>query len=338
MNKNYPVFKKILLYASFSILILLSTLLAGEMAVRIAYPLVSNYDLEMWRYAAYGKAASGIPAMSHKHKPGVYFKNLYGVEVKINSKGLRDYEYSYKKPDNCYRILALGDSITFGWGVPFEKAYAKLLENKLNAAAKGTKYQIINCGVGNYQLSDELAFLKYEGLKYNPDMVILGYFVDDAKINAKVNYFGLKRHSYLYALLASRWNALRVSFDPGYNFLNYYSALYLPGSVTRRNLDANIDELKDICRKRNIRLVVMLIPELHNLKNYPFNNVREHVSAEFSGLANAKIVDLLPYFDKTLDPMVYWVSKEDAHHNSKAQAIMAEALYSEVFKSGNNLR
>ncbi len=107
-------------------------LLAAELAIRLFYPVISNYDLEMFRYAAYGKVPSDVPGFSHKHKPGAYFKDLYGVEVKVNSKGLREYEYDYEKPPNTYRILVLGDSITFGWGVAFEKTYSKILEKKLN--------------------------------------------------------------------------------------------------------------------------------------------------------------------------------------------------------------
>lgn len=326
-------FKEAIIYALFLVLI---TLLIGEAGVRMAYPLVRNYDLEMWRYAAYGKISGNCPGMSHRHKPGVYFKDLYAAEVKINSKGLRDYEYGYQKPEHCYRILALGDSITFGWGVGFEQTYVKTLERSLNSSRGDIKYQVLDCGVGNYQIRDEVAFLKCEGLKYNPDMVILGYFVDDAKINGKVNFFDLKKHSYFYALLASKFNTLKASLNPNYNFLNYYSAFYTPGSATMANLDENIEELKDICRLRKIPLIVMLIPELHNLKNYPFNNVRQYIAAKFSGQDNVSVLDLLSYFDNNQDPVVYWVSPEDAHHNAKAQAIMAEALLPQVLRLKNS--
>ena len=118
----------------------------------------------MWRYAVKGKISAKNPYHFHMNKPGAYFKNLYGVEVKINSKGLRDYDYTYSKPANTYRILVLGDSITFGWGVELKDTYSKYLERKLNQTDLGTKFEVINTGVGNYNLKAEIEFLKREGL------------------------------------------------------------------------------------------------------------------------------------------------------------------------------
>ena len=59
-------------------------------------------------------------------------ENDFKVQVKINSKGLRDNEYPYEKPDDTYRILMLGDSFTFGYGVNIEDTMAKVLEENLN--------------------------------------------------------------------------------------------------------------------------------------------------------------------------------------------------------------
>lgn len=332
--------KKILKNTTSVILFLCTTiltfLLTGEAIVRLFYPLISNYDLEMFRYAAYGKMSSDNPSLSHKHRPGVYFKKLYGVEVKINSKGLRDYEYSYAKPKDCYRILVLGDSITFGWGVPFAMTYPKLLEKELNKISDGIKYEIINAGVGNYQLKDEVSFLKDEGLRYNPDMIILGYFIDDAKVNPKVRYYNFKKRSYLYAFLASRWNALKFNLNPKLNFINYYSGLYADNTETLNNLKENIVELKSIVKTNNIPLLVIIIPELHTINNYFFKAIHKYVASNFGEIDGIKVIDLLPYFNKNVKPDTYWVSSEDKHHNSKAQKIIMEAIYPAVLELKGN--
>jgi len=304
-------------------------LLAAESAIRLFYPWISNYDLEMFRYAAYGKMPCNDPGLSHQHRPGAYFESLYGVEVKINSKGLREYEYSYETPPHVYKILVLGDSITFGWGVPFGDTYAKLLEKKLNESKDGAVYQVINSGVGNYQIKDEVSFLKQEGLKYNPDMVILGYFIDDAAINRKIRFFNLKRYSYLYAFLLSHWNALHTNFVPRRAYY-YYSKLYANNSETLNNLKSNIAELKSIVGARNTPLLVILIPDIHALKNYPFKGIHKLVANEFGSRNNIRVLDLLPFFDMDVAPQSYWVSREDPHHNSKAHKIIAAAIYPEV--------
>ena len=61
----------------------------------------------------------------------------------INSLGLRDREIGPKKP-GTFRIVAIGDSFTYGWGVELEQAWIKQLEQNLLKA--GYDVEVINCG------------------------------------------------------------------------------------------------------------------------------------------------------------------------------------------------
>lgn len=72
-----------------------------EIAVRILCKGYIFYDIEMWRYAVDLKQPSKSAELSHEHRPGAsgYFM---GVDVAINSKGLRDTEYTYEKPDSTF--------------------------------------------------------------------------------------------------------------------------------------------------------------------------------------------------------------------------------------------
>ncbi|MFH1577914.1 MAG: SGNH/GDSL hydrolase family protein [Candidatus Omnitrophota bacterium] len=92
-------------------------------------------------------------------------------KIKIASNGIRDYEYTIKKPKGSYRIIILGDSVAFGWGVDIEKTFAKRLEKLLNSKAK-KKYEVINFAVPGYNLRQEIDTLKYKCLAYKPDLVI----------------------------------------------------------------------------------------------------------------------------------------------------------------------
>ena len=60
-----------------------------------------------------------------------------GVPVSTNSMGQRDRDFDVAKPENTVRILMLGDSLTFGWGVKIEDTPSKMLEARLNKAAGG---------------------------------------------------------------------------------------------------------------------------------------------------------------------------------------------------------
>jgi hypothetical protein len=106
-------------------------------------------------------------------KPGSHYK-WQGIPVDINSHGLRGPETSYEKPPDTYRILNLGDSVAMGWGVRVEDTYGKQLEALLNEEkSDNLRYEVINAGVPGWSLENALAYLQAEGLKYEPDLILL---------------------------------------------------------------------------------------------------------------------------------------------------------------------
>lgn len=98
----------------------------------------------------------------------------YKVFYKINSKGLRDAEYSYDKAKGEFRIVCLGDSITFGWGVNANQRFTDLLKSYF------TNISVINMAVQGYGIDQELLFLIREGVRYHPDLILIYVISDDA--------------------------------------------------------------------------------------------------------------------------------------------------------------
>jgi GDSL-like Lipase/Acylhydrolase family len=93
-----------------------------------------------------------------------------GKVLNSNSKGLRGKtEYAYQRTPGKRRILVLGDSFTFGEEVSDDETYAHYLE----AALPNT--EVLNLGVQGYGHDQMLQYLKEEGVKYRPDIVILGF-------------------------------------------------------------------------------------------------------------------------------------------------------------------
>lgn len=110
-----------------------------------------------------------------------------GVPVRTNSLGFRDdREYPLEKPPGTFRILVLGDSVTFGHGSVAEHAYPFLLEQKLKAWKPGVNWQVWNLGVPGYNTSQELAYLLEVGSTYKPDLVVVGFYWNDLVDNRPV--------------------------------------------------------------------------------------------------------------------------------------------------------
>ncbi|NOX62171.1 MAG: hypothetical protein GXP42_09540 [Chloroflexi bacterium] len=96
----------------------------------------------------------------------------YDVAVKVNSRGLRSPEsIGYEKPEGVYRIMVLGDSFVEGIQVELEETFGQQLSRILNE--KGHRVEVINAGVGGWGNDQELLWLREEGYKYKPDLIIL---------------------------------------------------------------------------------------------------------------------------------------------------------------------
>ncbi len=105
------------------------------------------------------------------------------VEFSTNSLGYRDDEVG-EKSDCDYRILVLGDSITLGDYAAPDQTYPAYVERSLIAAGhpalEGRDIRVINAGVGAIDLQNEFAILMETGLSVEPDVVLVGMFLNDA--------------------------------------------------------------------------------------------------------------------------------------------------------------
>jgi len=102
-------------------------------------------------------------------------------EIATNQDGLRDFDYPFEKKKGTFRIVALGDSITFGLAVPAEDTFPKLLEKRLNDGLADGKYEVINAGCPGYNTFFERTFYERHMRKYAPDLILIGYCLNDGK-------------------------------------------------------------------------------------------------------------------------------------------------------------
>lgn len=147
---------------------LLVPLLLLEAALRLYGPILpGNYNT--------GTFLTPHPVYGRFHVPGfdgwVKTRELTS-RVTINSLGLRGPERPYAKPPGVRRILYLGDSFTEAVQVSEQDGVTSRLETALNARG-GDRYEVLNAGVGGWGTGQQLVYLREEGYRYQPDLVVV---------------------------------------------------------------------------------------------------------------------------------------------------------------------
>jgi lysophospholipase L1-like esterase len=300
---------------------------AMEIFARLVLADGTNLDLEMWRYAKDLKRVSPYPGVGHEHVPnaeGTYM----GVDLRINAHKLRDHDYGFAKPKDVVRVVMLGDSLMLGWGAPFDDTTPKRLEKLLNGGKPAPRYQVINTGVGNYNTAMEVSYFLAEGYRYEPDVVVLNYFINDAEPTpARKRSFLLER-SYAAVVIAGALDTLERIAGGKPDWKAYYSGLYADDAEGWKVARKTMAELAAYCRAHGIGLLVASYPELHEPASYPFAAVTAKIAAAAAG---APFIDLLPTVADVKDPQSLWVTATDAHPNGDAAgryaARLAEALH-----------
>ena len=105
------------------------------------------------------------------------------VVIETNSQGFRHRELPPKTPED-FRVLMLGDSITFASHLPTEQTIPRAIEKGLQARrpqqTARRRFEVINAGVGGIDLQNELAILLETGTAIDPDLVLVGAYLNDA--------------------------------------------------------------------------------------------------------------------------------------------------------------
>jgi len=306
-------------------------LLLGEAVLRGVKHYRPDYEFEMWRYASELKQPLPDAALPFHHFPNREGR-YYGVEIRTNSMGFRDREVDVPKPAGRKRIVLLGDSMALGWGVPFDNTVAKQLELMLNKT-RGD-FEVINMGTGNYNSAMEVELYKRKGLGLDANMVVLLYFINDTEPTPSPSPWSYKilSRSYLIARAVESISELKSGYGSDDPLMRHYRKIYTPGSAGEAACRAAIKELAGLCKDRGAELLIVNVPDLRRLKNYPFSFAAKYIR-DLAASSGASFIDLLPVFEPYAGESL-WVSPEDPHMNIKANSLAAGAIYKELISEG----
>ncbi|HMB90258.1 MAG TPA: SGNH/GDSL hydrolase family protein, partial [Rhodothermales bacterium] len=124
--------------------------------------------------------------------------------VTINELGWRGALLPFHKPDSTFRILFLGDSVTFGHAVAEDSVLFPYRTGLYLSPMLDHPVETLNFGVPAYMTWQELLLLKRDGLRYEPDLVVLGFVLND--VAEKLDY-SFWQEDKLRSLAAASWIA-----------------------------------------------------------------------------------------------------------------------------------
>jgi hypothetical protein len=263
-----------------------------------------------------------------------------GIDYATNNDGLReDHDYALAKAPGVTRVILLGDSFVFGWGLHLEHT----MSHQLTSLLDGTKWEILNLGVPAYNTLDEVRFLEERGLKYQPDVVVLMYHPNDAGVpvatalgdpptteRVLAAYYDGKatpeERAQVEAFLSSQgqpvappWNVPTLPARDR----QYFFHTFLPAYWSK--VQEALDHLAALAREHHFTVLVGIIPELDRpWENHPFPPLYERVHAEMArhGFGVIDLYPLLQHYPNT--DLMLW--GHDGHTSAFANRIIAHVL------------
>ncbi len=294
-----------------------------------------------------------------------------GVEVAINSQGLRSPEVPLDKPSGTFRILVLGDSWTFGVCVPQDETYPAHLQRILSERLPERSVEVINSGVSGYETYNESVYFKREGYKFQPDLVLIGYYPVNDIHDKKKKYerhrkersdhpllYRIKRYpktdlltyqyfQYVRSSLKDRlieWWVGSPSFDAGPEELDAHykvewTSLYRDDFSGWQVAKQSLIDIADLSQEIGAKTALAVFPDLRDLKYYRLTLKARFLPVLEQAAETAKIpvIDTAPLFidyEGKESEIVLWNRKGSTHPNGKGYRLIAEFLAERLIEEG----
>ena len=260
-------------------------------------------------------------------------KRWFVRHVHLNNAGCRDFQdFESVRPSGVFRIILLGDSFTFGYGIRNgERRFGDQLQNRLNDLSPG-RFQIYNMAACGAETADHLRLIRTIGRSnFEFDMILLIYTLNDAsqllpetnKIYSRIDRlkptFWPLRDMYLFNFLYYR--AVLLSVSETADYYSWVARAYRDPIWSRHRT-----ELEQVANAGNDKLRVVTFPLVANVGvDYPFQVAHEQLSRVWDELEVPQL-DLLRFFQGESSHTLV-VNRFDGHPNVRSHRIAAEAIF-----------
>ena len=263
---------------------------------------------------------------------GYFTVRWHRVAVEVNDQGFRERQVHFSKPAGIYRIAVVGDSFTFGNGIPADQRYSALMQRAL-----GDGFEVLNFGLPGNNTPEETAVIRQAVRRYAPDFILVQWFVNDVEgpsrsrptyatlLPFEALHNGLQTRSALYTLANSWWTRRQTLGLQAGSYADYMRSQYVdpqsPGSLRAlgelRALAAAASEI-------GAGLGFVLFPDAsYDLgASYPLDFLHDRVLG-FCQEMRITCLDLRPDFAQVHRRELLWANRMDAHPSPQANAIAA---------------
>ncbi len=286
----------------------------------------------------------------------------YKIQIRTNSKGIRsDREIPYEKPSGVKRIVLLGESFGIGYEVNLEDMFTSRMVYYLKERY-GIDAEVVNLSTSGHGNAEELIVLEHEGVKYDPDLVLLAWHSTDYDDNVRSGLYKLeggtlKRDAATYLpgveiqqfLYRSRIYRFLADNSNLYNLVRDWAGVTVKGILVKMRAkkprpaatdnspkpskeDLTIALLKEIKRVSQAHGAAFLILDI------PYNTSRTEFASDFPALGkeDAGVFDIVSPIKKLETAngrKVYW-ERSHKHFTPLGCDLVGQALAQHIAEHG----
>jgi hypothetical protein len=247
-----------------------------------------------------------------------------------NSFGMRDKEYSKKKPKGTYRIALLGASPEMGTGVKDEETYQAVLEELLEKQTRktGLKYEVLNFGVAGWGVAQQVAKCEIDLFEFEPDAVMVAAHTgSDMAISLRLFINILQRRIPVPDEIMTILKEERILPR-----MRHTRVMHLLAPRYEEIARWSYGRIVAMCREHGVVPIWIYVPLPEDLQEIQRElRAEEHELTPWAKDAGFHIISATGVFEG-MDPSKLTLAPWDNHPNAMGSRLIAERLYKELVK------
>ncbi|MFK7774273.1 MAG: SGNH/GDSL hydrolase family protein [Saprospiraceae bacterium] len=261
------------------------------------------------------------------------------ASIKTNDEGFKDKTYPKIKPLHTRRIIGIGDSGMFGWGVEEEDCYLTQLENRLNLN-DSLNFEVINTSVPGYNTVMEVEVLEKKIQLDQVDLVIIDFITNDFElpsfIRKKPDFTTLEKSFFLMFFEGDFFSKKRKRdewlIDSPMDQEGYFESKVENVPEEYRNLVGKeayvvaMQRLKELGDEYGFEIIV--------LSQSPHLKIPKIVTETCDNL-DLRFIDFAPHWEKykSKNPTAQWkLSDDDWHPTAEGHREISNTLFEVIQK------